>query len=73
MQIFNIESFVSKHITGREESFFTKDMWQYREALRERIGGKSALVIGGAGTIGSSFIKALLEYGPAKVVVVDID
>lgn len=73
MQIFNIESFVSKHITGREESFFTKDMWQYREALRERIGGKSALVIGGAGTIGSSFIKALLEYGPAKVVVVDIN
>jgi FlaA1/EpsC-like NDP-sugar epimerase len=31
------------------------------------------LVIGGAGTIGSSYIKALLQFKPAKLVVVDIN
>lgn len=73
MQIFNIESFVARHITGRAESFFLEDMMQNKGVLKERIGGKSALVIGGAGTIGSSYIKALLEYEPSKVVVVDIN
>ena len=31
------------------------------------------MVIGGAGTIGSSFIKALLRYSPSELVVVDIN
>ncbi|MBC7885087.1 MAG: polysaccharide biosynthesis protein [Saprospiraceae bacterium] len=33
--------------------------------------GKSVMVIGGAGTIGSSFIKALLQFKPSKLYVVD--
>ena len=33
--------------------------------------GKSVLVIGGAGSIGSSFIKVLLPFKPASLVVVD--
>ncbi len=31
------------------------------------------LVIGGAGSIGSSFIKAILTFRPAELVVVDIN
>ena len=37
-----------------------------------RISGRKVLVIGGAGTIGSSFIRALLPFKPAQLVVVDI-
>lgn len=35
------------------------------------IEGKSILVIGGAGSIGSSFIRAVLSYGPAELYVID--
>ena len=33
----------------------------------------SVLVIGGAGSIGSNYIKQLLQFKPKKIVVVDID
>ena len=41
--------------------------------LKKRIEGKTVLVIGGAGTIGSSYIKALLPFKPRSLVVVDIN
>ena len=69
--IFNIEQFIKTHITKRTESFFSEDLQTYHETLTKEIEGKSALVIGGAGTIGSSFVKQLIRYNPAKVVVVD--
>ena len=50
---------------------FQQDLLQHSEALRKRIAGKSVLVIGGAGSIGSSFIKALLPFEPRSLVVVD--
>lgn len=50
---------------------FSADIEANRDALSEKIAGKSVLVIGGAGSIGSSFIKALLPFGPASLVVVD--
>lgn len=33
--------------------------------------GKSFLVIGGAGTIGSNYIRAILPYGPKHITVID--
>jgi FlaA1/EpsC-like NDP-sugar epimerase len=45
----------------------------FHERLTEKIEGRSALVIGGAGTIGSSFIKALLKFNLSKLYVVDIN
>ncbi|MEM6772624.1 MAG: polysaccharide biosynthesis protein, partial [Bacteroidota bacterium] len=48
-----------------------QDLDDNEAVLKERIGGKSVLVIGGAGTIGSSFIRALLNYGPGSLCVVD--
>lgn len=50
---------------------FWQDIEANRAALTARIEGKRVLVIGGAGTIGSSFIKAILPFRPATLVVVD--
>ena len=50
---------------------FWQDIEANRAALTEKIEGKNVLVIGGAGTIGSSFIKAILPFRPAALVVVD--
>ena len=50
---------------------FWQDIEANRAALTAKIEGKSVLVIGGAGTIGSSFIKAILPFRPATLVVVD--
>lgn len=70
---FNLTQFIADHVTGRQQSFFIDDIAANKAILRQRIEGKSALVIGGAGSIGSSFIKALLQFHPAKLVVVDIN
>ena len=43
------------------------------ETLSREIEGKSVCVIGGAGSIGSSFIKAVLRFRPGKLVVVDLN
>ncbi len=43
------------------------------ETLTREIKGKKVCVIGGAGSIGSSFIKAVLRFEPASVVVVDLN
>lgn len=50
---------------------FIQDIENNREFLKNKIYGKSVLVIGGAGSIGSSFIKAILPFKPATLVVVD--
>ena len=71
MLFFNQDEFIKKYITKRQKSFFKNDIEANREELAEKIAGKSVLVIGGAGTIGSSFIKAILPFRPAKLTVVD--
>lgn len=69
----DLEKFVKENVTGRSESLFTPDIEANADALGKAIGGKSVLVIGGAGSIGSSFIKSLLPFAPAKLVVVDLN
>ncbi|MGF7232983.1 polysaccharide biosynthesis protein [Arachidicoccus sp.] len=71
--VFNIEKFIGEKITGRSESLLTKDLNNFHETLSKEIQGKKVLVIGGAGTIGSSYIRALVKYHPAKLVVIDIN
>jgi len=70
--MIDINRFIERNITFRNESMFQKDVNANCDLLREEIEGKSLLVIGGAGTIGSSFIKATLNFKPAKLTVVDI-
>ena len=50
---------------------FYDDIKNNEEKLKEKIQDKSVLVIGGAGSIGSNFIKAILPFKPSKLVVVD--
>lgn len=71
--MLNINTFIAKNITLRPQSMFLQDIENNREQLTREIEGKSVLVIGGAGTIGSSYIRALLPFRPAKLVVVDIN
>ena len=67
----NIFEFIKNHVTKREISFFENDLINNKQKLSKEIKGKSILVIGGAGTIGSSYIKAALRYYPSELVVVD--
>ena len=71
MLFFNQEEFIKQHITKRPESYFAKDIAENTDELANKIKNKSVLVIGGAGTIGSSFIKAILPFKPGKLTVVD--
>ena len=52
---------------------FELDLSSNNSLLFNEINDKSLLVIGGAGTIGSSYIKQVLKYKPAKITVVDIN
>ncbi len=70
---FNLENFISTSVTGRKQSLLTDDFNKYKSELNTRINGKKVLVIGGAGTIGSSYIKAMLKFRIEKLVVVDIN
>lgn len=71
MNIIDIPMFIKEYITKRPTSLFTSDIEKYKLLLTEKIKGKNVLVIGGAGTIGSSYIKSILEFKPSKLVVVD--
>lgn len=71
--MFNLYKFISDCVTLRPQSMFVQDIEANKEILRERVEGKSLLVIGGAGTIGSSYIRAILPFKPSKLVVVDLN
>ncbi len=70
---FDLDSFIRTFVTKREESLLQPDFQKFNAEMQNRINGKSVLVIGGAGTIGSSYIKAILKFKISKLVVVDIN
>ena len=47
---------------------FTKDL-----KLLDNLKLNNVLIIGGAGTIGSSYIKQILNYKPSRITVVDVN
>ena len=69
--MFNLTQFINQYVTKRTTSMFYADIEANKEKLISKIKGKKVLVIGGAGSIGSSFIKAILPFKPATLVVVD--
>jgi FlaA1/EpsC-like NDP-sugar epimerase len=71
MNIIDIPKFINDYITKRPTSLFASDIKKNKTILSQKIKSKNVLVIGGAGTIGSSYIKAVLAFEPAKLVVVD--
>ena len=71
--MFNLNKFISEHITHRPDSMFAKDIEANKDLLCKEIENKSVCVIGGAGSIGSSFIKAVLPFRPSKLIVIDLN
>lgn len=69
--MFDLNKFIGTYVTKRPKSMFLDDIENNKEELKRKIEGKTVLVIGGAGSIGSSFIKAVLPFKPATLVVVD--
>lgn len=67
--MFNLNKFIADSVTFRATSMFEPDIQANAERLTREIKGKKVCVIGGAGSIGSSFIKAVLRFQPAQVVV----
>jgi FlaA1/EpsC-like NDP-sugar epimerase len=67
--ILNSLSYIA---TGRNDSFFRYDIDNNDSSLHAKIDGKRLLIIGGAGSIGSSTIRALLNYSARAIHVVDI-
>ncbi|CAK0772026.1 UDP-N-acetyl-alpha-D-glucosamine C6 dehydratase [Gammaproteobacteria bacterium] len=68
---FDLDGFIRQFVTRREQSLLANDFVRHGETLRIHIDGKRVLVIGGAGTIGSYYIKALLRFDVASLCVVD--
>lgn len=71
--MLNTDNFIAENVTGRSESLFLEDIAANHENLRREIEGRKVLVIGGAGSIGSSFIKAILPFRPGALTVIDLN
>lgn len=71
--MLNIGGFISEYITQRTVSLFISDIERNKEKIAKEVEGKSLLVIGGAGSIGSSYIRAMLPFKPSKLVVIDLN
>ena len=71
--MFKKSQFISDSVTFRKESMFLADIEANRDRLSAEIKDKSVCVIGGAGSIGSSFIKAVLPFKPSKLIVIDLN
>lgn len=71
--MFELTTFINNYVTKRKASMFSSDLAGSDQLLCNKIREKRILVIGGAGSIGSSFIKALLPFKPSSLTVVDIN
>ncbi len=69
--MFYLNRLIADYVIKRPKSMFLCDIESNHDKLTEKINGKTLLVIGGAGSIGSSFIRAILPFKPATLVVVD--
>jgi FlaA1/EpsC-like NDP-sugar epimerase len=57
--------------TGRKGSLFQEDLDASRDQIQEQVAGRRLLVIGGAGSIGSSTLRLLADFAPGCLHVVD--
>ena len=71
--MFNLDQFIANSVTHRPVSMFVTDIKANKETLFKEIKGRKICVIGGAGSIGSSFIKSVLRFKPKSVVVIDLN
>lgn len=71
--MINLDKFIEDNVINRNESMFAEDISNNMAELNDRINDKTALVIGGAGSIGSAFVKELLKFKLKSLVIVDIN
>jgi len=71
--MLNISQFIQENVIHRSVSLFSSDIENNIDELNRLVNDKRVLVIGGAGTIGASFIRAILPFKPRQLVVVDIN
>jgi len=69
----NITKLLSTSVRNIKINPFLKDLTAHKNFLHSQIKDRKILVVGGAGTIGSSYIKQILKYKPLKITVVDIN
>jgi len=62
---------LGKRVTGRDCSLFGKDYQGASGRLREAFSGKRILVVGAAGSIGSSTLRCILDWKPEETLLVD--
>ena len=66
-----IQSFIDEKIIKRKTSFFIDDLNSNYNELDKRLNNANVIVIGGGGTIGSSYIQAILKFNIKKLIVID--
>lgn len=71
--MINLDKFIAEKIVKRPKGLLKEDLEKYNAELHAEIDGRSVLVIGGAGTIGSSYIRAILKFKVKRLYVVDIN
>ena len=71
--MINLKQFIADHVIKRQQSMFAEDIEANKQILFTEIENKSVCVIGGAGSIGTSFIKAILPFRPAKLIIIDLN
>lgn len=70
--MINLKKFIYDCVVNRPSSMFVADIEANKDNLYREIEGKRVCVIGGAGSIGSQYIKALLPFHPSQLVVIDL-
>ena len=58
---------------GKIRITFSEEMNSSNNLIKKALFNKKTLIIGGAGTIGSNYIKQILKFKPSKIIVVDIN
>jgi FlaA1/EpsC-like NDP-sugar epimerase len=59
--------------TGTKDNRFAADLSDNADVVHAQVSGKRVLLVGGAGSIGSATLRALLAWEPREIVVADID
>jgi FlaA1/EpsC-like NDP-sugar epimerase len=62
---------LDRHVVGRTESFFATAFESAAAELSDCLSGSRVLIIGGAGSIGSQTLQAIVRFEPAVVHVID--
>jgi FlaA1/EpsC-like NDP-sugar epimerase len=73
LHYFDLDQFIREKVVRRPDSLMAEDYLRHDGEMHAQADGRRVLVIGGAGSIGSNYIKALLRFKVAKLVVVDIN